>query len=628
MRRRAPLALLVGTVAATLLLPATSSADVDLLNEANVRIAGATNEDQPGFVAGAGDVNADGFDDVVVGVSKAGHNDRPKSGSTYVIYGSASRRSVELNGLSSGEGFRIDGAAAFDSIGRSIDGAGDVNGDGYDDVIVGSPHGNNGRPAAGSSYVIYGAATQANVDLAALSDAQGFRIDGAAEGDNAWQVAGAGDVNGDGYDDVIVGAVRAEPNGFYSGASYVIYGAATQSSVDLAALTPNRGFRIEGALAADGSGYSVDGAGDVNDDGLDDVIIGAVMASYNDRQNSGSSYVIYGAATQTTIELGDLSASEGFRIDGAAAEDRSGEVVAGAGDVNGDGHDDLLVGASWAANNGRPYSGSSYVVYGGAIATTIDLNGLPPAQGFRIDGAAVDDYSGSALSGAGDTNGDGLDDVVIGAFGAGNDERPDSGASYVIYGAVDRRTIDLDALTPRKGYRILGASEVDRSGSSVDGAGDFNGDGLDDVVIGSPYSAGSSGTGQEFPVSSYVVFGAAPVPDETAPDTRITRVTAIVNRPEGRTRKARVKFHFLADEPRVTYECRLDGGGLNADTTRFSPCPKPKRYRKLGSGRYRFAVRAVDAAGNVDRSPASYRFRVVRRDGELKFVGPKERNGP
>ncbi|HYM52315.1 MAG TPA: hypothetical protein VEW45_02380, partial [Candidatus Dormibacteraeota bacterium] len=289
--------------------------------------------------------------------------------------------------LLSDANLRIDGQAASDRSGSSVSDAGDVNGDGRDDVIVGAQGaGNNGRGFSGSSYVLYGAATPARLDLATLPASQGFRIDGAAASDGSGvSVSGAGDVNGDGRDDVIVGATGADNNGrASSGSSYLIYGAASQANLDLAAMTTSQGFRIDGAAANDQLGSSVSGAGDINGDGRDDVIVGAPGADSNSRTNSGSSYVLYGAASQSNLDLAALNASRGLRIDGAAVTEQCGSSVSAAGDVNGDGRDDLIVGAQGADTN----SGSSYVLYGAASQSNLDLAALNASRGLRIDGAA------------------------------------------------------------------------------------------------------------------------------------------------------------------------------------------------------------------------------------------------
>jgi len=400
----------------------------------------------------------------------------------------------------------LDGAAENDRSGSSVAGAGDVNGDGKADVIIGAPRADPNGSNSGSSYVVYGSGTPTDIDLNYLG-AAGFRIDGAAANDRSGSsVAGAGDVNGDGKADVIIGAPNADNNSrTNSGSSYVVYGSATPTDIDLLNPLGVAGFRIDGAAADDNSGSSVAGAGDVNGDGKADVIIGAWSAGNNGRDGSGSSYVVYGSAAPTNIDLFNSLGVAGFRIDGAAADDRSGASVAGAGDVNGDGKADVIIGAPTAGNNGRTNSGSSYVVYGSASPTTVDLNSLG-AAGFRIDGAAEYNFSGSLVAGAGDVNGDGKADVIIGAPTAGNNGRDFSGSSYVVYGSAAPTNIDLFNSLGAAGFRIDGAAEYNLSGSSVAGAGDVNGDGKADVIIGAP---DASNNGRDNSGSSYVVYGSA-----------------------------------------------------------------------------------------------------------------------
>jgi len=339
---------------------------------------------------------------------------------------------IDLGALGAG-GFRVNGIDAGDQSGVSVSGAGDVNGDGLDDVIVGAfGAGPGGNSSAGESYVVFGKADSASVDLGALGSG-GFRIDGIDADDfSGYSVSGAGDVNGDGLDDVIVGAYRASPDGkSQAGESYVVFGKADSASVDLGALGSG-GFRIDGIDAGDTSGFSVSGAGDVNGDGLDDVIVGAFRADPDGNTLAGESYVVFGKADSASVDLGALG-NGGFRIDGIDAFDFSGFSVSGAGDVNGDGLDDVIVGAFRAEPDGNSRAGESYVVFGKADSASVDLGALG-SGGFRIDGIDADDFSGYSVSGAGDVNGDGLDDVIVGAYGADPDGNSQAGESYVVFG--------------------------------------------------------------------------------------------------------------------------------------------------------------------------------------------------
>ncbi|MFB2552432.1 VCBS domain-containing protein [Ensifer soli] len=488
-------------------LPAIDLADP---GSAGFRIDGVAFEDRSGYSAsGAGDINGDGYDDVIIGAPGADPGGRANAGSSYVVFGKASGfGTVNLADLGTG-GFRIDGAAAGDSSGFSVSEAGDVNGDGFADLLVSawtaSP---SGRGGAGSSYVVFGKASGfGTVDLATLGTG-GFRIEGAgADHASGWWSSSAGDVNGDGYDDVIIGAYGADPSGrTNAGSSYVVFGKASGfGTVDLATLGTG-GFRIDGAAAADYNGLAVSSAGDVNGDGYDDVIVGSRDHDPSGRSNAGASYVVFGKASGFgTVDLADLGAA-GFRIEGAAAGDYSGRAVSSAGDVNGDGYDDILVGAYFAAPSGRINAGASYVLFGKASGFgTVDLANLGTA-GFRIDGAAAGDQSGLSVSSAGDVNGDGYDDVIVGAYGADPSGRTNAGASYVVFGkASGFGTIDLADLGAA-GFRIDGAAAGDSSGYPVSSAGDVNGDGFDDLIVGAHLAdpSGVSNAG-----SSHVLFGGA-----------------------------------------------------------------------------------------------------------------------
>jgi hypothetical protein len=218
---------------------------------------------------------------------------------------------------------------------------------------------------------------------------------------SGFSVSSAGDVNGDGFDDLIVGARFADPNGSYSGSSYVVFGKSGgfASTLNLSTLDGTNGFRLDGVAAFDNSGISVSSAGDVNGDGFDDLIVGADRADPNGISNSGSSYVVFGKSGgfASTINLSTLDGTNGFRLDGVAAFDFSGISVSSAGDVNGDGFDDLIVGAYRADPNGID-SGSSYVVFGksGGFAATINLSTLDGTNGFRLDGVAAFDNPAAA----------------------------------------------------------------------------------------------------------------------------------------------------------------------------------------------------------------------------------------
>ena len=343
---------------------------------------------------------------------------------------------LELSDLNGPNGFVINGVSAGDYSGTSVSVAGDINGDGIDDLIIGAPYANTG-----ASYVVFGSnlGLPSPLNLSGLNGSNGFVITGSSANDfSGNSVSAAGDINGDGIDDLVIGAPGASPVEAYSGASYVVFGSRQTwaSSLDLSSLDGSNGFVINGVSADDYSGTSVSAAGDINGDDIDDVIIGASLADPNG-DGSGASYVVFGSDQPwaSSLNLSGLNGSNGFVINGVSAGDESGTSVSAAGDINVDGMDDLIIGAPLADPNGAD-SGASYVVFGSNLPWTspLNLSGLDGSNGFVINGVSAGDNSGSSVSAAGDINGDGFDDLMTGAPLA-DPNGVDSGASYVVFGS-------------------------------------------------------------------------------------------------------------------------------------------------------------------------------------------------
>ncbi len=442
-------------------------------------------------IAQVGDVNGDGVADVAVAAPSDDARGRRDAGAVYVLFGGAPLGRVDV---SKAPGFRIDGpkqgkrrplpvfqpdgAPEGAMAGSAVAGAGDVNGDGLADLIVGAPFaGRRERSFSGSAYVVFGKRTTTAVDLQRLGSG-GFRIDGprrdAAAG---YAVAGPGDVNGDGRADVMVSAgIVQRPT------VYVVHGKTDAAAVDLRRLA-GRGFAIAGGRELGDVGASVSGAGDFNGDGLADMAIGAPQSGSATRDGSGFAFVLFGGAHRGTLDLERLGA-RGVRIVGEHEFANTGESLAPLGDVNGDGRGDLLIGASQVtAAEDRQYSGAAYVVYGRS-AGEVDL--LRPVGGaFRILGPRAGDgqaRAGISVSSVPDVNGDGRTDLLIGAPGAGRRCSPDEGAAFVVFTPPGPTPLDLEDLGA-SGYAITGLVPASGAGYGVASAGDWNRDGRGDALI-------------------------------------------------------------------------------------------------------------------------------------------------
>ncbi|MEL7448441.1 MAG: hypothetical protein AAFN78_04485 [Pseudomonadota bacterium] len=460
-------------------------------------------------VSNAGDVNGDGIDDLIIGAYLADPNVSTKAGESYIVYGTDEgfAPTLELSSLNGTNGFVLEGFGNYDYTGWSVSGAGDINGDGIDDMIIGSPDG--GPTVNGAAFVVFGTdqGFPASLGLITLDGGNGFELVGIDNGSNfGGSVGGAGDVNGDGFEDIIVGAYTAGVS--QAGETLVVFGTdqGFPNAVDLPSVNGGNGFALSGIDDSDHSGFSVDAAGDVNDDGFGDIIIGAPQATPGGAFSTGEAYVVFGSdqSFPAALDLASLDGSNGFVMNGVDGVDRAGDSVSGAGDVNGDGIDDVIVGARYAGTNG---AGESYVVFGSdkGFAAAIELGSLDGSNGFAISGIDSNDRAGYSVSAAGDVNGDGIGDVIVGAWQA-DPNGTSSGESYVVFGSDQGfpAAIELASLNGSNGFLMKGIDNGDNAGFAVSSAGDINGDGIDDIIVG---ARGADPNGASFAGETYVVFG-------------------------------------------------------------------------------------------------------------------------
>lgn len=463
-------------------------------------------------VAGAGDVNGDGFSDVIAGAPYY-DNGETDEGIVRLYYGSASG----INPLS----VTLDANVAGALFGLSVSSAGDVNGDGYSDVAVGSPQFGSGQYQEGAVYIFMGSAAGINTTAAGRMESN------IPEGYLGGSISGAGDLNGDGFADVVAGATLYSKGQTYEGAAYIYMGSATglanvaakivetnqpsslmscaSSAGDVngdgysdlifghhgfdspeeneggismlygsaGVLSTRYSAKIELNQAEAGLGTSVAIAGDINGDGFSDVIVGSPQYDFG-QYNEGTATVYLGSANGLSgvpATLQRNQESSGFGIS-----------VASAGDVNGDGYDDVIVGAPFY-NNGEAFEGAAFLYYGsnGGIINAPVL--LEKNQAYAFFGISV--------SAAGDVNGDGYDDLLVGATGFNNGQTGEGGVFLYLGSASGINTNSIATLEINQ----AGAG----FGSSASSAGDVNGDGFADVVVGaSRYDNGETDEGAAF----------------------------------------------------------------------------------------------------------------------------------
>jgi len=385
-------------------------------NIADVTMTGeAVNNYYGVSVSDAGDVNGDSFSDVIVGA----FINSSSTGRAYIYFGGSSMNNIA--------DVTMTGGATNNYFGYSVSAAGDVNGDGYSDVIVGA-YGYSSN--TGRAYIFHGGSS--------MNNGADVTITGEATNNNfGWSVSSAGDINGDGYSDVVVGAWGYLIN---IGRAYIYFGGSSMNNT--------ADVTVTGEGTSNSFGYTVSTCGDVNGDGYSEVIVGA----YGNSSNNGRAYLYdYYPNGEITYDI---------NMTGGAAGNYFGGSVSTAGDVNGDGYSDVIVGAyGYSSNTGR-----AYIYFGGSSMNNV--------ADVTMTGEAIDNSFGYTVSSAGDVNGDGYSDVIVGAAGYSLS----IGRAYIYFGG--------SSMNNGADVTMTGATAGIYFGNSVSSAGDVNGDGYADVIVG------------------------------------------------------------------------------------------------------------------------------------------------
>ncbi len=333
----------------------------------------------------------------------------------------------------------LEGWSRDENLGMSVANAGDVNGDGYDDIIVsGFP---SQSPQVSPVYIYYGGEEMDNLPDVSLRNEDNA-------GSFGCSVAGAGDVNGDGYGDIIVGVHSSYTGGGKGGLVYIYYGGKDMSDIPALCLTSGENF--------DGFGEGIAGVGDVNGDGFADLAVSAYRGQRRD--GPGLVYIFYGGKAMDGLPDLVLSGSDGF--------DWFGRSLAGAGDVNGDGYADVIIGAPCHRLSGSS-KGRAYIYFGAK-----DMVDTP---GLILEGHSPGEYLGWSVAGGGDLNGDGFSDVVVGA--TKGKRRVGKGIILVYFGGPGMDD-QPDVILKNRGV----ISWFTYSLANVE---DINGDGFADMLVAS-----------------------------------------------------------------------------------------------------------------------------------------------
>lgn len=456
-----------------------SLADADLI------IEGTTGSRLGASVARAGDVDGDALADVIIGAPYASSSHgRWNAGTASVILGST----ILANGSSSFDAGAADhlleGIEASDYAGYTVRGIGDIDGDGLDDILV------KGDIYGDIAFIVLGSTL-------AASTTSNLRLDGADYAITAdWITGGVtylnaspiGDLDGDGHGEIAIGLgwvnTYSSPRSGEN-LSFIIYSSTLLASSTSEFSLSNADLTFIGDSLTDDFGEAISGAGDLDGDGLADLVIGASGNNTSGIGFRGAAYIFWGSTLAASSSAVFYTSSADLKIyNHGGLHSNFGAALAHAGDVDGDGLDDLIVGAPYAGTStAQPNSGVSLVYLGSTLSTFTALELHSDQADFTIWGETMDAKSGIAVAGAGDADGDGLSDLLIGAS-TDSEQGFEAGAAYLVLGRTLGFSTTSDLVLSDADFAFTGVTEEGFAGHSVAFAGDVDGDGRDDILVG------------------------------------------------------------------------------------------------------------------------------------------------